>query len=105
MGEVIVLTEGVYYILLALYEPMHGYGIMQTVAELSSGRVNLAPGTLYGAINTLLQKGWIKALPSEASSRKKKYEITPAGKVILDGELTRLQELVRNGEKIIGGNQ
>ena len=48
------LTEAVYYILLSLTEPLHGYGIMQNVAQLSNGRVNLAAGTLYGAINTLL---------------------------------------------------
>ena len=49
------LTEAVYYILLSLMEPMHGYGIMQNVEQLSGGRVRLAPGTLYGAINTLLE--------------------------------------------------
>ena len=55
------LTEGVYYILLSLMEPMHGYGIMQNVEQLSKGRVKLAPGTLYGAINTLLERGCISA--------------------------------------------
>ena len=54
--EAIVLTEAVYYILLALYEPMHGYGIMHKVEELSQGRVRLAAGTLYGAINTLVRR-------------------------------------------------
>ncbi|MBQ5890707.1 MAG: PadR family transcriptional regulator, partial [Clostridia bacterium] len=48
------LTEAVYYILLSLMQPMHGYGIMQNVEQLSNGRVKLAAGTLYGAINTLL---------------------------------------------------
>ncbi|MBQ4101229.1 MAG: PadR family transcriptional regulator, partial [Oscillospiraceae bacterium] len=47
------LTEAVYYILLSLTKPMHGYGIMQNVETLSNGRVKLAAGTLYGAINTL----------------------------------------------------
>ena len=56
------LTEGVYYILLSLLEPLHGYGIIQKVEKLSGGRVRLAAGTLYGAINTLLEKGWIAAL-------------------------------------------
>jgi len=41
---------------------MHGYGIMQFVKEIGNGRVNLGPATLYGAINTMLSKGWIKAL-------------------------------------------
>ena len=47
------LTESTYYIMLALYEPSHGYGIMQQVEEMSGGRVKLAPGTLYGALTAL----------------------------------------------------
>ena len=96
------LTEAVYYILLSLYSPLHGYGIMQRVDALSSGRVKLAAGTLYGAINTMLDRGWIKALPSEKSSRKKEYEITPLGKNIVADELNRLRELIANGDLIIG---
>jgi len=97
------LTEAVYYILLSLYSPLHGYGIMQRVDALSSGRVKLAAGTLYGAINTMLDRGWIKALPSEKSSRKKEYEITPLGKNIVADELNRLRELIANGDLMIGG--
>jgi DNA-binding PadR family transcriptional regulator len=48
------LTEAVFYILLSLYQPLHGYGIMQNVGALSRGRVTLGAGTLYGAINTLV---------------------------------------------------
>lgn len=101
--ENIVLTEAVYYILLSLYKPMHGYGIMQNVLELSRARVNLAPGTLYGAINTLLEKGYITALPGEANSRKKEYLITELGKSVVNNEIARLRELIANGEKVIGG--
>lgn len=99
----IVLTEAVYYILLSLFKPMHGYGIMQNITELSEGRVNLAAGTLYGAINTLLEKGFIKALESEMNSRKKEYQITEIGKVAIRNEIERLHELIRNGEKVVGG--
>ena len=42
MAENIALTEGVYYILLALETPLHGYGIMQKTEEMSGGRVRLA---------------------------------------------------------------
>ncbi len=97
------LTEGVYYILLSLLEPCHGYGIIQNVEKLSSGRVRLAAGTLYGAINTLLEKGWITALDGEADSRKKEYEITEAGREVLQKELQRLEELVQNGKNLLGG--
>ena len=101
----LALTEAVYYILLSLYSPLHGYGIMQKVTELSSGRVNLAAGTLYGAINTMLDRGWIRALPGEKNSRKKEYELTNLGKQITIDELTRLRELILNGEQIIGENK
>ena len=95
------LTEAVYYILLSLMKPMHGYGIMQNVEQLSNGRVKLAAGTLYGAINTLLEKGWIASLPGEKDSRKKEYQITEQGKQILESELLRLRELIENGNRIL----
>ena len=101
----IALTEAVYYILLSLMEPMHGYGIMQNVESLSGGRVKLAAGTLYGAINTLLEKGWITALPGVKDSRKKEYQITDEGKQIVADELLRLQELLTNGTRIMEGNK
>lgn len=97
------LTEAVFYILLSLYKPLHGYGIMQNVKDLSKQRVNLGAGTLYGAINTLLEKNWIKAINVEKDSRKKEYEITDLGKEIINGEIVRLGELVENGKKITGG--
>lgn len=98
------LTEAVYYILLSLMEPMHGYGIMQNVEALSGGRVRLAAGTLYGAINTLLERGWITALPGARDSRKKEYQITDLGKEAVTAEITRLQELLKNGREIMGGD-
>ena len=91
------LTEAVYYILLSLMEPLHGYGIMQNVEQLSRGRLRLAAGTLYGAISSMLEKGWITALDGAADSRKKEYVITEAGRDILRAEYTRLKELVSNG--------
>lgn len=99
------LTEAVYYILLSLIEPRHGYGIMGNVETLSGGRVRLAAGTLYGAINTLLEKGWIRALPGEKDSRKKEYVITEAGYIALRGEVIRLRELLNNGVTILEGQE
>lgn len=98
----VVLTEAVYYILLSLFEPLHGYGIMQNVKEISGGRVKLAAGTLYGALNSLLDKGYIKSLSGDTSDRKKEYMITELGKSIVDSEIERLRELIENGERIAG---
>ena len=105
MQETGALTEAVYYMLLSLKEPMHGYGIMQNVARLSKGRVNLAAGTLYGAINAMLQKGLIMALPGESHSRKKEYRITESGKRAVVQEMLRLGELLENGARIYGGEE
>ncbi len=96
------LTEAVYYILLSLVKCNHGYGIMQNAEALSGGRVRLAAGTLYGALSTLLEKGWIMALPEEKDSRKKEYLITDAGREILCAEMERLRELYENGARILG---
>ena len=97
------LTEGVYYILLSLNTPMHGYGIMQNVELLSGGRVRLAAGTLYGAINTMLERGWIQSLPGETDSRRKEYQLTANGREVLREEIQRLDELFTNGKRILGG--
>ena len=84
------LTESTYYILLSLYHPRHGYGIMQETQQLSGGRVRLAAGTLYGALNALCEKGWISLLPMESGSRKQEYQLTSAGlKVLLRKFLLR----------------
>jgi len=105
MAENIALTEAVYCILLALYEPRHGYGIMQLASQLSGGRVRLAAGTLYGALNTLCEKGWIRELPVQAGSRRKEYVITDEGKAAARAELVRLRQLAEIGESIIGGEE
>jgi DNA-binding PadR family transcriptional regulator len=102
------LTEAVYYILLSLVEPMHGYAIMQNVAGLSGGRVVLAAGTLYGALSSLQEKGWIQASPGDAPAgkkdeRRKAYRLTESGHKAAVMELERLKELAHNGTKVLGG--
>ena len=95
------LTEAVYYILLSVTQPMHGYGIIQNVKEMSRDRLVLAAGTLYGAITHLLKKGLIETAGEEENSRKKEYISTESGLAVLKNELARLKELVTNGEKIM----
>ena len=94
------LTEAVFYILLSVHKPKHGYAIMQSIEGLTKGRVVLGPGTLYGAINALAQKQWIAAVSAERDSRKKEYVITKAGRAAFLGELERLRELLGHGESL-----
>ena len=101
MHEAPALTETTYYILLSLYRPQHGYGIMQQAESLSHGRVRLAAGTLYGALNALCEKGWILPLPVDDGNRRKEYKLTAKGLDVLKCEVARLRELTDNGESIL----
>lgn len=98
------LTEVTFFILLSLYEPKHGYAIMQFIEEKTEGRLILGAGTLYGALTTLRDKGWI--IPygsSDGDGRKKKYQITLQGREIAEQELHRLNQLVNIATAIVGG--
>ena len=97
------LTEAIFYILLALQEPLHGYGIMQRTSALSNGRLVLSAGTLYGAISNLLDKGWISPAgeSSDSDGRRKQYILTAEGGEALIAEYNRLEELVNNGRNNI----
>lgn len=93
------LTEAAYYILLAVRKPNHGYGIIQEVERLTGGRVVLGAGTLYGAIQTLQKKGWIRIYSVDTESRRKKeYLITDLGKEVFGAERARLEELLKNAK-------
>lgn len=97
------LTEAVYYILLAVRKPNHGYGIIQEIECMTKGRVVLGPGTLYGAIQTLQKKKWIQIYSVDTESRKKKeYLITDLGREVFEAERIRLEELLENA-KLMGG--
>ena len=99
------LTEAVFYILLALQTPLHGYGIMRTVAHLTDDRVVLGAGTLYGALNTLTDRGWIEPCPDEGTRRRKTYCITPLGTEVLGEEIKRLRTLLAHAEELVKGER
>lgn len=88
------LTETVYYILLALLEPAHGYLVMQKVEELSDGKVRIAAGTLYGAIENLIKLKFIQPVES-SDARRKVYLITEAGKEILLLDFERMRHMIK----------
>ena len=102
MEKDIPLTEAMFYILLAVRKPNHGYGIIQEIEELTKGRVVLGAGTLYGAIQTLQKKDWICIYSVDNESRKKKeYIITENGKKVFEAECERLEELLNNSKKVM----
>ena len=94
------LSEATYCILLALAEPLHGYGIMQKVEAGSEGLVHIGPGTLYGAL-TSLEKEKLIAL-FDTVERRKRYALTEKGRRVLAAELARLRMLTRLGDTALG---
>lgn len=96
------LTETSFYVLISLFEPLHGYGIMQKVEKLSAGRILFGPGTLYGALNNLQTMGLI-ALQDETAytERRKTYLITDKGRTLVNLEIERLKEMLINAETLI----
>ena len=93
------LTESTTYILLALTKPLHGYGVMQKVREMSDGLVEIGAGTLYGALSTLQKEGLIRKV--HEANRRKSYTLTPKGKLVLKGQIRRLEIMTREGVKVI----
>jgi DNA-binding PadR family transcriptional regulator len=93
------LTEATFFILLSLAPgACHGYAILKSVEDLSSGRVLLSTGTLYGAIKRLLEDGWIErvegAIPDDTARPRKDYRLTDLGRRILNADVERLEGLV-----------
>jgi DNA-binding PadR family transcriptional regulator len=80
------LQEPTFLILTALAGgPLHGYAVIQEVAALSSNRVKLRPGTLYGALDRLNDDGLVAIEQEE----------------IVDGRLRRYYTLTRDGVALL----
>ena len=73
----------------------HGYAIMADVETFAG--VQLGPGTLYGAITRLEERGLIR--PISSGDRRQPYRITAAGRQYLKDELASLDLVVRTGQR------
>lgn len=99
------LTETTYLILCSLSKPRHGYGIMQKVSEITEGRIILAPGTLYGALSKLTKDNLIETVSSVAGGEKKKnYILSELGNEVVSLELQRIDKLLKESKKLLGGD-
>lgn len=76
----------------------HGYAIMEDVAAFAG--VTLGPGTLYGAISRMEERGWIR--PTRAADRRQPYTLTAAGRRHLVEEIESMGRLVAAGRKRLG---
>jgi len=95
------LSDVTFHILLSLLEEdRHGYAIIQNVAARTRGEVRIGAGTLYRAIQRMLEQGLVvesssRPAPKDDDERRRYYRVTPAGRRAAAAELQRLAELVR----------
>ncbi|MEQ9568570.1 MAG: helix-turn-helix transcriptional regulator [Longimicrobiales bacterium] len=98
-----VLPPAEFRILLALLDgPKHGHGIKLDVRDRTGGRVDMGPGTLYGAIKRLVARGWLVEVddPSGAprDDRRRYYALTAEGRAAAADETGRMRELLAIAE-------
>lgn len=93
------LTEPMYYVLLALTQERHGYGVMQYAEQLTGGRVRIGAGTLYALLARFETEGLIRATREE--EKRKYYLLTDAGRKTLEDEFERLRRQVADGAQVL----
>jgi DNA-binding PadR family transcriptional regulator len=95
--ETFALSEPVLLVLLSLAEqPRHGYSILKDVESMTGGRVQLSTGTLYGALQRLLEHDWIERIEEDNAPRDRRtYRLTSRGRRNLQTEIDRMRHLTK----------
>jgi DNA-binding PadR family transcriptional regulator len=90
------LTDPAFLVLASLAEgDKHGYAMMEDIERFAG--VRLGPGTLYGAITRLEERGWIRGL--DADDRRRPYRITGAGREYLEEQVASLSRVVKTARE------
>jgi DNA-binding PadR family transcriptional regulator len=110
--ELLPLKPSTYYVLLALADgELHGYAIMQAVAEMTGGRETILPGTLYAALARMVDEGLVEernaADDSSGGPKRRYYRRTRRGRDAARAESERLGTLldIARAQKLIHGGQ
>lgn len=108
----IPLKHSTFRVLLALADDeLHGYAIMQAVAEMSEGRETILPGTLYAALARMVDEGLVEERegPDDPSGGPKRryYRRTTFGRAVARAESERLRGLldIARAQKILSGER
>jgi DNA-binding PadR family transcriptional regulator len=99
------MQEPTFLILTALAaQPLHGYGVIRSVDELSAGEVKLRPGTLYGALDRLAEQGLVAVDREEAveGRLRRYYRLSDAGAAALQAQVERLRRHATAAEIQLG---
>ncbi len=109
MGDRGAIPPAEFQILLALADgPKHGHGVKVDVFERTDGRIDMGPGTLYGAIKRLRRRGWITDVTEDvatgADDRMRFYAATGDGLTAVRAEAETLAALVgmARAKQVIG---
>jgi PadR family transcriptional regulator, regulatory protein PadR len=92
------IREPTYFVLASLLDgPLHGYAIIQRAEHLSGGRVRLATGTLYTALDRLSAEGHVELVREEIVNgrARRTYGLTSSGAGALQAEASRMAEAAR----------
>jgi len=98
------MPEATFHILIALARgERHGYGIIQEVERATGGKLRMGAGTLYRALQRMLEQGLIveteeRPAPEEDDERRRYYRITDEGREAARAETRRLADMVRLAE-------
>ena len=92
------LTDSMFYIMLALTKPRHGYAIMGFIEEKSNGIITIGPASMYTIIKKLLKADWIY-LYDDSDSRRKVYLLTTEGRAVLAADLQVRKQIIELAEK------
>jgi PadR family transcriptional regulator, regulatory protein PadR len=87
------MREPTYFVLASLLDgPLHGYAIIKRTAELSDGRVRMATGTLYTALDRLAAEGYVRMVSEEIVNgrARRSYGLTESGSAALRAEAERM---------------
>jgi DNA-binding PadR family transcriptional regulator len=80
--------------------PKHGYALTKDIEEFAG--VNLGPGTLYGAIARLEERGLIAPEPVGSDARRRPYRITGEGRAALEAAVREMRTLADVGARRLG---
>lgn len=92
------MREPTYFVLTALLDgPLHGYAVIKQVERLSEGRVRLAAGTLYAALDRLTDEGLVTVVDEETVNGRARryYGLTDEGSAALHAEAHRMAQAAR----------
>jgi DNA-binding PadR family transcriptional regulator len=100
------MREPTYFVLAALLAgPLHGYAIIKRAEEISNGRVRLATGTLYTALDRLAAEGYVRLVSEElvAGRVRRSYGLTDEGSAALRAEAQRMAQAAQLVHAATGG--